>query len=332
MQRFIGPITKLTALCVALLVLLISFSSVPPTTAAEKNPPNVPDNIQPDKSTDNQRELTPSMRAFLQDRIPGDDPVSQSLPLAATPCTAGTAGGYPCSNVDLLSFFPTTSMGGSSSTDGNDIWGWTDPLDNKEYALMGRTNGTAFVDLSDPENPVFIGSLATHTISSIWRDIKVYANHAFIVSEANGHGMQVFDLTRLRTAVPPTTFTEDAHFPGFGSAHNIVINERSGFAYGVGTNTCSGGLHMIDISTPTSPADAGCFSSDGYTHDAQCVIYNGPDLEHIGKEVCFNSNEDTVTIVDVTTKATPIQLSRTGYTGSRYTHQAWLTEDQAILL
>ncbi|MCP5099687.1 MAG: choice-of-anchor B family protein, partial [Chloroflexi bacterium] len=78
--------------------------------------------------------------------------------------------------------------------------------------------------------------------------------------------------------------------------------------------------------------DEGCFSGDGYTHDAQCVDYNGPDADHQGKEICFNSNEDTLTIVDVSNKNSPSQLSRTGYSGSAYTHQGWLTEDQQYFL
>ena len=62
--------------------------------------------------------------------------------------------------------------------------------DGKEYALMGLGNGTAFVDITDPVNPIYLGKLPTHTDSSTWRDIKVYNDHAFIVSEAGGHGME----------------------------------------------------------------------------------------------------------------------------------------------
>ena len=240
------------------------------------------------------------------------------------------AGTYPCSNVDLMSFLALADIGGGS---GNDIWGWTDALTGKEYALMGRTNGTSFVDISDPVNPLYLGNLPPHSDDSDQRDIKVYADHAFIVTEASDSGMQVFDLTQLRAvASPPATFSETAHYPGFSDAHNLAINEDSGFAYAVGTNTCGGGLHMIDIQTPPNPTSAGCFSADGYTHDAQCVNYAGPDLDHRGKEICFNSNEDTLTIVDVTNKAGPAQLSRTGYSGSGYVHQGWLTEDQVYFL
>ena len=247
-----------------------------------------------------------------------------------TPCSGGMAGTYPCSNVDLMSFLPLADIGGGGA---NDIWGWTDSSTGKEYAIMGRTNGTSFVDVSDPVNPIYLGDLPPHSSESTWRDVKVYADHAFIVTEADDNGMQVFDLTQLRmVASPPATFSETAHYSGFSTAHNLAINEDSGFAYAVGSNTCSGGLHMIDIQTPTSPTSAGCFSADGHTHDAQCVNYDGPDDDHQGKEICFNSNVDTLTIVDVTNKAAPAMLSRTGYTGSRYAHQGWLTEDHAYFL
>ncbi len=198
---------------------------------------------------------------------------------------------------------------------------------------MGRTNGTAFVDITDPVNPVYLGNLPPHSSNSSWRDIKVYADHAFLVSEAIQSGMQVIDLTQLRNVTnPPITFSETAWYNGFLSAHNIVINEDSGFAYAVGTNNCSGGLHMVNIQNPNSPTSAGCYSDDGYTHDAQCVNYIGPDADHQGKEICLNSNEDTLTIVDVSNKSNPIQLSRTSYSGVEYTHQGWLTDDQAYFL
>eukprot|EP00523_Entomoneis_sp_CCMP467_P009747 CAMPEP_0168727808 /NCGR_PEP_ID=MMETSP0724-20121128/5363_1 /TAXON_ID=265536 /ORGANISM="Amphiprora sp., Strain CCMP467" /LENGTH=786 /DNA_ID=CAMNT_0008774641 /DNA_START=23 /DNA_END=2380 /DNA_ORIENTATION=+ len=241
------------------------------------------------------------------------------------PCLNGLADGtYPCREVDLQSNLPLSTF---NSTFANDIWGWTETDSKREFALLGLREGTAFVEVTDSVNPIFWGILLSP--SSIWRDIKVYKNHAFIVSEATTHGMVIFDLMRLlSTAQPGTKYEKDAEYNGVGNSHNIAINEDSGFAYLLGTNTCSGGLHMVDISNPQMPVAAGCYSGDGYTHDAQCVNYLGPDVNYQGREICFCCNTDTVTIVDVTDKLKPIQLSRTPYANHGYTHQGWLSTNQ----
>ena len=250
--------------------------------------------------------------------------------VAQTPCVNGMAGPYPCENINLLSFVENGDLGGGSM---NDIWGWVDPLDSAEYVLLGRTSGTSFLDITDPVNPIYLGDLPTATLNSTWRDIKVYNNYAFIVSEAGQHGMQIFDLTNLRDiASPPLLFDEDAHYSGWGNAHNIVINESTGRAYGVGTNTFEGGLHIVDISDPLNPTLIGDFSEDGYTHDAQVVSYAGPDTNFQGKEIAFACNENTVTIADVTDASNTTLISSTGYPGASYTHQGWLTEDHRYFL
>jgi choice-of-anchor B domain-containing protein len=245
------------------------------------------------------------------------------IAIGQTPCLNGMAGDYPCNGYDLQSFIPFSTFDAST---GNDSWGWTDPQDGSEYALMGLNNGTVFIDITDPINPVYLGKLPTHTTSTTWRDVKVYNNYAFVVSEAGGHGMQVFDLTRLRNVVsPPESFTEDAHYDGFGSAHNIVINEESGYAYAVGADF-SGGAHFINIQNPLNPLGEGGYAGSGYTHDAQVITYNGPDSDYTGREIYVGSNENEVVIVDVTDKTNPVLISTATYTNDAYTHQGWFTE------
>jgi len=270
--------------------------------------------------------------------------------LGAQTCVEGLAGSFPCDNVDLLAWLTPTELLAEAHNGSmiNDLWGWTDAGSGKEYVIVGMTNGTSFVDISDPSNPIMLGILPEHHEAessrenddgskSIWRDIKVYQDHAFIVSEDQGHGMQVFDLTDLRdVSNPPEVFQEAGHYDGLSSAHNIVINEETGYAYAVGVgggSNCSlGGLHIINIQNPTNPTYEACFDGDGYTHDAQCVIYHGSDSDYVGSEVCFNSNEDTITIVDVTDKENIQMISRTGYAGAFYTHQGWLTDDHNYFL
>ena len=250
--------------------------------------------------------------------------------IAQSPCAGGSAGPFPCDGYDLQSTLTLSELNAGA---GNDSWGWTDPLDGKEYALVGLDNGTAFIDISDPVNPVYLGKLPTHTSSSSWRDVKTYNNYAFVVSEAGGHGMQVFDLTRLRSvASPPETFTEDAHYNGFGSAHNLVINEDSGYAYGVGTSSFNGGPHFVNIQDPLNPSAEGGYSMDAYSHDAQVVMYNGPDGDYTGREILIGSNENELVIVDITDKANPQSISTISYTDVGYTHQGWFTEDQTYFI
>ena len=258
-------------------------------------------------------------------------------------CENSKAANFECEDVNIVSFLPIMDIGGGRGTSVNDIWGWTDPQSGREYAIVGRTEGTSFVDITDPYNPKYLGDLPKTEGSrgSIWRDMKVYRDHVYIVADAAlEHGMQVFDLTQLRTVQnTPVTFTETYLYDGIHSAHNIVINEQTGYAYAVGSSgggeTCGGGLHMISLENPAQPTFAGCFADPttgrrktGYVHDAQCVIYHGPDTEHQGKEICMGSNETALSIADVTDKDNPVPLSMITYPNVAYTHQGWFSEDQ----
>eukprot|EP00443_Scrippsiella_acuminata_P069123 CAMPEP_0115432568 /NCGR_PEP_ID=MMETSP0271-20121206/32175_1 /TAXON_ID=71861 /ORGANISM="Scrippsiella trochoidea, Strain CCMP3099" /LENGTH=751 /DNA_ID=CAMNT_0002857927 /DNA_START=31 /DNA_END=2286 /DNA_ORIENTATION=- len=422
-------------------------------------------------------------------------------------CVDGFAGEYPCKDVDLLAMIPLVDMGSGAASD---IWGWTDSVTGKEYALIGLERGSAFVDVTDPEHPEVVGLMSSHHQATIWHDIKVYKDHAFVVSEASGHGMQVFDLSRLRerghgdsivvagamrlrrkqgasvatfskedlcleSAQPATTAAGDAGtvpkpkgdrfleaaaghvasgggaylrpcikhraaqqwryeqrtgqlqdghglcadfssasgdasggglvvhmqpcnvskasqrwsydadegairgplglclgappsasqegsrafqakcnaydetqvwqlgaralqvyepvalYHEVGSSHNVAINEETGMAYIIGSQTCHGGLHMVNVSSPAEPEFVGCYAADGYTHDSQCVVYEGPDSRYTGREICFNYDEDSLTIVDVTNKYSPKMLSRVGYNLSYYTHQGWLDKKSEFL-
>ena len=266
--------------------------------------------------------------------VAADAADNSNAPRSHTPCVQGYAGEFPCDKVDLLSYVPSADLG---ATFVNDIWGWTDPETGKDYALVGAAEGMTVVDVSDPKRPLVVGMLPTHSTigGEFWRDIKVY----------DDHGMQVLDLTQLRTvdlSSGPVTFAETAHYDGIGHSHNVAINEDTGYAYVVGSDECAGGLHMVDISDPANPAFAGCFDDHGYTHDTQCVVYDGPDSDYRGHELCFSSNADfdgtpflnTLSIADVTDKANPVGIANVEYPGGEdgYSHQGWLTPDHSYFL
>ena len=272
------------------------------------------------------RRCSPTLVAFLF-----------SLPFhAQTPCVDGFAGIYPCSNVDLLARMDLAQLGTVTSV--ADLWGWTDPVTGKEYALVGTRTGTSFVDISTPTAPLLVGILPSHNnMSNLWRDVDVSGNWCYVGSEAAGHGLQVFDLTRLRNVTdPPATFTEDAHYAGFGNSHTIFADKGAPCVYAVGTGTYNGGLHVVNVSNPLAPTFAGAWSSDGYIHENNVILYNGPDLAHAGKHISLNFHinaNDRVSFIDVSDPSDMSLIGNTApYPGARLCHQGWVTADHRYLL
>ncbi|HEX9701048.1 MAG TPA: choice-of-anchor B family protein [Acidobacteriota bacterium] len=256
-------------------------------------------------------------------------------------CSGGMAGDFPCDNVDLVAFLPVHEIGGVRGLGTNDLWGWTDPETGRDYAIAGLRDRASFVDVTDPYNPVHVGILmkTEGSRASSWRDMKIRNNWVYIVSDGSGeHGMQIFNLEHLREfAGEPMEFSADALYDAIGSAHNIVINPETDYAYIVGAggpNGCGGGLHIVNIEDPTNPTFEGCFQhmntgrrGTGYSHDAMCVSYDGPDERYAGHEICFGANETALSIADVTDKRSPVALGMATYPNVAYTHQGWITDD-----
>ena len=161
---------------------------------------------------------------------------------------------------------------------------------------------------------------------------------------AGPHGIQIFDLTRLRTMKPqpnglPQKVEADFIYRNVNSVHDMVINEESGFGYPVGS---SGGGNDVRRRPPhdrhpasrrtrsssaASPTPEPGAPAHGLLHDAQCVNYKGPDKRYKGREICIGSNETMLSLQDVTDKTAPKVISRAAYPKVGYTHQGWLTED-----
>lgn len=264
----------------------------------------------------------------------------------AVDCMAGTAALFGCDQMDLVAMLPVEAMGASRGAMVNDVWGWTDPETGREYAVVGRSEGTSFVDVTNPGQPIYLGQLLKTEGSrgNAWRDVKVLNDHALIVADNAGpHGMQVFDLTRLRDVDPadPPTFDADAIYTDIASSHNLAVNEETGFAYAMassGGGRACGSLQMIDMRDPKNPTFAGCYTDPsvglgaaGQTHDAQCVLYHGPDEDFAGREICFAFAESAVSIGDVTDKAAPVIVSKAVMPNTAYIHQGWLTEDHRYM-
>jgi choice-of-anchor B domain-containing protein len=285
-------------------------------------------------------------------------------PLAAaqafTPCdlATGMAGVFPCHGVDLLAHMPLASFS-SQPQAANDIWGFVDRRDGREYAFIGLLNGTAVVDLSDPRTPREVGTIRGQ--NARWRDIKIYQfqdqngrwqAYAYVTADFPDapQGLQIIDLTGL-----PASISLAATYDGITRAHNIYIanvDYTTGeatpglkpYAYILGSNKASGAAHALDLANPTALIEVLTpVPGTQYAHDASSLVItdartaacrsgmNPPAGGHNPCEVLIDFNEDTLDLWDVTDKAKPLRLSSTPYPEATYTHSGWWSKDRQFV-
>ena len=259
--------------------------------------------------------------------------VAAPAALAQTPCAGGTVTDrgleFACDGVDLLARLTAQDMGQWSSPDCGyclmDLWGWTDPETGREYALVGARR-LAFVDVTDPAAPCPLGALRM----TGGRDVKVFGHHAY-AGDHGSDGVAVFDLHRLRglSANPARLFSPDA-VTAPSDAHNVVVADGAPLLATMGRCGSEGGYQFFDLSDPGQPQAAGCYPER--VHDAQCLLYDGPDPDHAGRTVCFGFNADRVGILDVTDPGAAVPIADAVYPEAGFTHQGWLTEDRRHLL
>lgn len=271
---------------------------------------------------------------FEQDRIPPyDGPGYKSAVGGAPPIE------FPASGVTLLSWIPLTEFAPEIFR-ADDCWGYVSPS-GREYAIIGLSHGTAFVEVTNPGNPQLVGSVMTGPTST-WRDIKTYLTYAYAVSEA-GSGIQVFDLSQIDSGIitlANTVTDTGSSLLTTAASHNVAINETSGYLYRIGGSGSApagtlAGLRIYDLVDPANPVYVGDWTSR-YIHDAQVVTWTtGP---HAGKEIafCFSNTASGggspgVDILDVTDKSNILSLSLATYDSPAYSHQGWLSPDQQYL-
>ncbi|KAH6906445.1 hypothetical protein BKA70DRAFT_409022 [Coprinopsis sp. MPI-PUGE-AT-0042] len=265
---------------------------------------------------------------------------------------------FQCKNLDVTGHLTHKDLGTAitSRNIGSSIWGYT--VDGREFVAVAQVDGTAFAEVvgkgwwnyvpvvGKAEGTLdYLGRLPQHSIPSLWREIRDYkGRYAIIGSEAEGHGIQIFDIRKLLEVRPwwnPLSTntkvfdikTDVHHFGGLptGRTHNVVRAASSNHIISVGAvpreEGCAAGLIFIDLTDITKPIQSGCAPQGGYVHDAQCLIYHGPDKKYEGREICYAYNEDALVIYDITDKKNATIISTTSYDGAAYTHQGWVLDE-----
>lgn len=216
---------------------------------------------------------------------------------------------FRCKELDLYDF-KTHAQLGSSSGRGAGSWGWTSP-EGREFVAIAQEDGAAFAEVSTMGKLIYLGRLPQYGAAptSLWREIKVYKSYILIGSEALRHGIQIFDLSKLLEVNPsnPVVFDSEEDLTGFwveglplGRSHNVVTNEERNYGVATGfqprTGPLGAGLVFFDLTDPSDPKTLGGTGIDGYVHDAQCIVYRGPDTKYEGRDICYGYDEDSLTM------------------------------------
>ncbi|MDP6852631.1 MAG: choice-of-anchor B family protein [Candidatus Marinimicrobia bacterium] len=205
-------------------------------------------------------------------------------------------------NMELVSFM---DFGQNTS----DITGFYQ--DGREFAVVGLQNAAAFVDITDPSNPVELGRISGG--NSIWRDLKYWNRHVYIGTEASD-GVKVVSVDNPDTPVLVHTITD------FSNSHNIHI-DADGYLYVVGASSNDVWIYELG-DTPASPQLVGTWNGE-YLHDIE--VYNN-------KLYGAGIYSGIFYIVDVSDKTNPVTLASHN-TGGGYisTHDCAVTEDERYL-
>lgn len=201
----------------------------------------------------------------------------------------------------------------------SDVWGYVN--NGNEYALVGTYNSMVIVDVTNPDIPDPLFSVPG--FGSIWRDMHVWGNHAYITNEADG-GLQIVDLSDLPNSIQTTTWDADSLLK---NAHNLWIDEN-GFLYIFGFNSYDGqipydnrGVLIADLNNdPENPVFINTYS-DNYVHDG--FVRN--DTMWVAEV-----SAGYFSAIDISDKNN-LQTLGSAETPGRFTHNVWPSDDGKTL-
>ena len=249
----------------------------------------------------------------------GQEKWAPRSPCCAVECRDPAGPEYDALDVELLS---RVSLDDMSSSGANDIWAYTSP-GGRKYAIVGLIEATAFVDVTHPRSPVLVATIPD--ASSIWSDMATYKTFAYNVNETGG-GMQIIDLGDIDNGIVTLIGVATG---GMTKAHNVFVNEESGYAYPCLTDVDQGFL-VFDLANPANPVRVGSWN-EVRVHDLYVRSFDAcPWAGRAGQpcELAYAFCEGSgMYIVDVTDKSNMTTLSTLTYPTLRYCHQGWLSED-----
>ncbi len=250
------------------------------------------------------------------------------LLLLLSACFFGKSQTFSSYRINLVSFVNPQSTGGIGTDQRkySGCWGWFQSSKNKEYAIVGSSTGTYFIDISNPGFPNLCDYVAGKS-SCTWREMKTYQNYCYIVSDDSPpNRFQIIDMQYLPDSVhvvhDGTTY--------FERGHTIWIDKDKMY---IGSETKLGGSHesmtVYSLATPTNPTFLRSLKTDfpliSVVHDM--YVNNDTVFASCGNQglYLFKYNDALNTFTQL---GSYINYS----SGAAYNHASALTADKKTLV
>lgn len=242
-----------------------------------------------------------------------------------------TAQTYPSLNITLLAHLnPETDNSGSDGRKYSGCWGWYQSAKNKEYAIVGTSKQTYFIDVTNPTNPVIVDSVRAKHTGCTWREIKTYQNYCYMVSDqCLPNSLQIVDMQYLPDSVHIVHNSNTI----FETCHTIFVDQDKLYCGSVKNSAAMGSgystMRVYSLATPSVPVLVRSLEQD-VNNTVIDVVH---DMFVRNDTVFASCGYKGFHILKLTAANTfSLMQSFTGYPYSGYNHSSWQTDDRKTIV
>jgi choice-of-anchor B domain-containing protein len=238
---------------------------------------------------------------------------------------------YPSLNITKVAQLdPETDNTGSDGRKYSGCWGWYQSSKNKEYAIVGTSRQTYFIDVTNPANPVIVDSVRAKHTGCTWREIKTYQNYCYMVSDlCQPNGLQIVDMQYL----PDSVHIVHNDNTIFETCHTIFVDQNKLYCGSVKNSSAMGAgystMRVYSLATPSVPVLIRSLEQDIST----TVIDVVHDMFVRNDTVFASCGYKGFHILKLTAANTfSLMQSFTGYPYSGYNHSSWQTDNRKTIV
>lgn len=235
---------------------------------------------------------------------------------------------YPSQNINLIGHWynPTQDPEPVYGIQYQGIWGWYDSTTQREYAILGASDGTYFIDVTNPATPVVCDYVPAVHGDLIWHEIKTYQNYCYIISDDNApNSFIIADMSYLPDSVHVVRNDNSI----FERCHTIYVEGDNLWCGSVtgDNNAFFYSMAVYDLSAdPTTPTLLRTLNQDYPT-----TPNHVHDMFVRGDTVYASCGYDGLHIYKFGTSFAEIGVMTT-YPESGYNHSSFLTADGSTLI